>query len=245
MNETLDRLAEDLQWRRRGARTTACLDDDVLIDLATGRLEQARVRATTRHLDDCLECLHAYASLRCLTAPMSDEQAETSDEATPMTAGPSVMPVPRPVWDRIFEAFRWRIPLGWSVATAVATAAVVWLVSPAIRTTFSPGPMPMSEFSSRGAPPRSASPASTPLETAPRTIRGTVERIERKDTEGVASYVVILTERPGGATYAVFAWGTPTVQAGQSVQATGVFMPLDAAPPGRYQGVATDVRRAP
>lgn len=249
MNEILDRLAEDLDWRRRQSRTADCLDDDVLNDLAAGRLEAARARSATGHLKGCLECLHAYASLRGLTAETSDEVAETSDEAAAMTPSPSATPVSRRAWERLFEMFRWRIPLGWSVATAMATAVVVWLAYPAMRTTSSPGPWPMAEFSSREAPSRSSAPASTPAppprETAPRTVTGTVERVEPKDTEGVKSYVVILTERPGGATYVVFAWGTPTVRAGQSVQARGVFMPLDVAPPGRYQGVATDLRRVP
>lgn len=239
MAEAFARLMEDLERERVGAPGPRCLSDATLEGLADGSLAQADVAAATRHLSDCLQCLHAYASLRSLLDPTDLTESATIAPAagTQRVREEGYFQVG---WMELARrAITWRVPAGWAMATAAAAVVMTWMISISIDRPGvfpSPGPMDPTNQPSRmtGLSDRS--------DGSRRTVTGTVERVQETTSAGIETYVVTVKDG-SGATYIVFGWGRPSVRTGQSVQATGVFTSIGGSGSAQtYKGVASDLR---
>lgn len=238
MAEPFARLLEELERERAGAPGSRCLSDSTVEGLAVGSLAHPEAETAASHLRDCLQCLHAYATLRSLLDPI--DAAESSTVVAPAADAQAVWKEPRSRrgWVELARrSLTWRIPAGWAIATAAAAVVVTWMVTFSIdRSGILPrtGTIDHTAQSSRSLSDRS--------DRSLRTVTGTVERVQESTSSGVETYVVTM-KQVDGATYIVFGWGRPPVRAGQSVQATGVFTNIGgSASAPVYKGVASDLR---
>ncbi|MGH7308338.1 MAG: hypothetical protein ACREK6_06560 [Candidatus Rokuibacteriota bacterium] len=79
---------------------------------------------------------------------------------------------------------------------------------------------------------------------ATRTVSGVVSAIRDATSGGIEAHVVSL-EDARGTTYVLFAWGRPTVSAGDAVEIDGIFTVIShSAGQPTYQGIATGLRKA-
>ena len=122
----------------------------------------------------------------------------------------------------------------WAVAGTVAALLMAWLAVHHFER--GRGPVEQSAMSGDRLAP-------THFQTA-RTISGVVSSVHDATSNGVEAYVVSLKDT-AGATYVLFAWGLPTVHAGERVEIDGVFTSASQdTSEAVYQGVATALRRA-
>ena len=75
-------------------------------------------------------------------------------------------------------------------------------------------------------------------------LEAVVGSIRDATSNGVDAHVISVTDA-AGATYVLFAWGRPTIRAGESVEVVGIFTSTgQSAGSPVCQGVATALRRA-
>lgn len=230
---------EDLERERVGAPGPSCLSDATLERLADGSLAQADVAAAARHLRDCLQCLHAYASLRSLLDPADLTESASIAPA----AGTQPAREESYFWVGWVELARravcWRVPAGWAMATAAAAVVMTWMITFSIDR---PGGFPSPSLIDPTNQPSRMTGLSDRPDGSRRTVTGIVERVQETTSAGIETYVVTVKDG-SGTTYIIFGWGRPSVRTGQSVQATGVFTSIGgsgSAP--TYKGVASDLR---
>jgi len=237
--DRLDRLTEhfvaDLD-RQADSPAAGCLAIDVLGDRLTGRLGPAARERVDAHLDECLTCLHAFTELRdyvqgiATPGPVSPGLARTLDGLL------GHEPRER-VWLRVASGLRRALVLRVPAWTAAATVAGLLLTWVAVQKLERPN--------SAIAPPATTSERLTPAYAQnARTISGVVGSIRDATSNGVDAHVISVTDA-AGATYVLFAWGRPTIRAGESVEVVGIFTSTgQSAGSPVYQGVATALRRA-
>src|SRR6266545_5495780 len=201
MDELLDTVLEDLDRKRRQGRLSGCLSDILLEALITGRLALPEVETAHAHLRECLGCMHAYASLRWLL------ELVVPDGFVDEVAVPA--PV-RTVRERIVHFWRNTIgrpiPAGWALGAATAAVLLTWMTLTVYQVSVlrpypsdgTPRPSEMIGLAHRG-------------DARTATVTGTVNAIRDATSHGVEAYVVTLRD-PGGATYVLFAWGSPSVR---------------------------------
>jgi len=235
--DRLDRLTERLIGdldRHAESPASACVELAVLGERAAGGLTSAAQARVDAHLDECLACLNAFIEVRDLLqgvaapAPASAGLRRTLDELIGEASSPRV-------WRRVVDALRrplvLRVPAWTAAAAAVAGLLLTWVT---LQTVGRPGGTVDSPSVDRLAP------ANARTE---RTIAGVVGSVRDATSNGVDAHVVSVTDA-SGATYVLFAWGWPTVHAGESVEVVGIFTRADQSSGGPvYQGVATALRR--
>jgi hypothetical protein len=238
LDRLTQRLLEDLDRRGDTPPPAACLSPELLGRLVTGGLDaEARARADA-HLDGCLACLDRFIEVRddlhALRAPgpASPRLARALDTLLGAAA-------PRPRGLRLAGGLRRaltsRVP-AWAVAGAAAAVLLVWVVT---------GRVHRPEDVTPATRPRDAervTPAQTQLQ---RTVSGVVHAVRDATSNGVEAHIVDLRDA-SGASYVVFAWGPPTVRAGDAVEVDAIVTPGGARPAGPpvYQGLATAFRKA-
>ena len=232
--DRLDRLTERLvdDLNRQAAPPSGCVEPTLLERFVTGRVDaQARERVNA-HLDACLACLNRFVELR--------------DDLNAIAAPGRVSPRLRNSLATLLRgegrggflrrAFAWRVP-AWAVAGAAAVLLLTWV---AVARYQRPGGSVEWPFPDTSSPAR-LTPAHS--QTA-RTVSGVVSSVRDATSNGVEAHVVSLRDA-SGATYVLFAWGRPTVKAGESVEIDGIFGGASqSAGHPVYQGMATAVRRA-
>lgn len=221
MPSDLDCLTEALRARRARGDRPDCLSDGTLEALADGSLSSPERTTARQHLDRCLACLHAYATLRRLLETFALEQEEI---AQPPSPGRTVM---------IFkQTFATRVSLGWAVAGVAAAALLTWLMTSQLHR------LPLA----LGRAPSVVELSDQPGQKSAR-ISGIVLGIRDAGAEDLRAHVLEVQDA-AGAVYSVFAWGPPTVRVGDAVVVDGLFSPLEASEGNpRYKGVASAVRR--
>ena len=237
--DPLDRLTERLVAgldRQADSPTGGCLEIDVLGDRVTGTLSPPASERVNAHLDECLACLHTFTELRdylqgvAAPGPVSPGLGRTLDELL------GHQPRER-FWLRVADGARrtlvLRVP-AWTAAAAIAGLLLTWA---AVHKLERPN----------GAidPPSTSSERLIPAYAQnTRTISGVVGSVRDATSNGVDAHVVSVTDS-AGATYVLFAWGRPTVRAGESVEIVGILTSAgQSAGSPVYQGVATALRRA-
>ncbi len=242
--DPLERLTDRLLFELDGEMSPpspGCLGAAALGDLLAGRLgPPARDRAET-HVSACLSCLHRLMQLRddlrAIAAP-SPASPELRATLARLLGEPSTTPTRQRLAGALRRAFRVRVP-AWGVAgLAAALVLATWVTTQyAYR---APGrvdwPLP------DGARPDALTPAHR---RASRTISAVVKSVRDATSNGVDAHVLRLTDT-AGTTYLLFTWGAPTVRPGDAVEIQALFtgMTSEAGAPV-YQGVVTELRRAP
>lgn len=218
MSDALEVLIGELRRRRTHEGRSACLSDAALEALAEDTLSPSALAGARDHVAQCLVCLRAYAEVRSLLE--ASRVVEPEAFAAGVSAG---------IRRFVRRGLAARIPVPWVVAAVAASALLTWMSVAGIGW----GPM-------RVSPP----PSTVELAGADsRTVTGKVESVRDATSSGMTAHVIRVRDA-GGAGYAVFVWGAPSVGAGDAVTIQGVFSPLEGSTRGSsYQGVATNVRR--
>ena len=231
LDKLTERLVDDLD--RQAAPASGCLEPSLLERFAAGSLDpQTRARMDA-HLEGCLTCLNRFVEIRGDLHAIAAPGRVSSPLRTRLDT--LIGEAPGGGWLR--RAFAFRVP-AWAAVGAVTVLLLTWV---AVARYQRPGgtvewPFPDTSGSARLTPAHS--------QTA-RTVSGVVSSIRDATSNGVEAHVVSLKDT-AGATYVLFAWGRPTVKAGESVEIDGIFSGAaqGAGPTTVYQGVATAFRRA-
>ena len=229
LDRLTDRLVEDLD--RQAAPQGGCLSPALFEGLATGALDAPTRDRANAHLDTCLACLNRLVELR------DDLRAIGAPGPVPprLRRGLAALLGETPRQGLLRRAFAFRVP-AWAAAGAVAVLLVTWAVASRYQQPAGPVSWPL--------PDTSGTARLTPANTQTvRTVSGVVASIRDATSTGVEAHVVSLKDA-AGATYVLFAWGPPTVKAGETVEIDGIFTGAsESAGHPVYQGVATAVRR--
>jgi predicted anti-sigma-YlaC factor YlaD len=225
LDRLTDRLLNELD-RRGDAPAAGCLGRVLVGQRLAGRLDgptQARVDA---HLETCLACLDTFVEIRDHLQGLADPQPVSPtlrrvlDELVADAPRPRRQSESRERFRRLVTV---RFP-AWAVAGVAAAVILTWGIA---------------HYVERA--PERLTPAHT---QTTRTVSGVVSSVRDATSNGVDAHVVSLTDR-SGATYVLFAWGRPTVHAGEAVEIEGIFASAkDTGGQPVYQGVATAMRRA-
>jgi hypothetical protein len=242
--DPLDRLTDRLLFEVDGDATApspSCLGDHMLGDLVAGRLLPVPRERVEAHLAECLSCLHRLVQLRddlraiAIPPPASPRLRRTLDR---LLGEPSTAPARERVAAALRGAFRLRVP-AWGVAgLAVALVLATWVTTQYVSRAPGRVDWPLPE----GTRPDALTPTHR---RASGTISGVVKSVRDATSNGVNAHVLSLTDS-AGTTYMLFTWGPPTVRAGDAVEIQALFtgMTREGGAPV-YQGVVTELRRAP
>jgi hypothetical protein len=242
--DRLDRLTQRLleELDRQGDRPSGpdCLRPEILGRLATGRLEPPAREGAQAHLDGCLACLDRFIAIRddleALSAPgeVSPRLSRTLDTLLGVAApAPGVG-----LLDRVRRVFTFRVP-AWAVAGAAAVLLLTWGISDRFQR-----PAPPTPTASTPGDPIQPVQRLLPANAVQRTVSGVVSSVRDATTQGVEAHIVDLKDA-SGASYALFTWGPPAIQKGDTVEVDAIFTSggrNGGAPV--YQGVATALRKA-
>ena len=240
--DPLDRLTDRLLFELDGAATSpGCLGVALLGDLVAGRPGPVERERAEAHLADCLSCLHRLVQLRgdlraaATPPPASRRLRGTLDR---LLGEPVTPPMGERAVAAVRRLFRVRVP-AWGVAgLAAALVLATWVATQ--HGSRAPGGVDWP------IPDTTRPDALTPAHRrASATISGVVKSVRDATSNGVNAHVLNLTDS-AGTTYMLFTWGPPTVRAGDAVEIQALFtgMTREGGAPV-YQGVVTEVRRAP
>lgn len=239
LDRLTQRLMADLDRRAEGP---SCLAPDVLGRHVAGGLDTSDRERVEAHLDTCLPCLARLVEfrddLRALAspAPVSPGLQRHLDTLT----GPDRQPrFGTRVVDVVRRTLTFKVP-AWAVAgAAAALIAITWTAAQHRERPGAGVPWPV-EVLDPSHPDR-LRPA---YRQVPRTVSGVVSAIRDATANGVDAHVVSVKDA-AGATYMLFAWGTPTVRAGDSVEVDAIITDTaQSAGISVYQGLATRLSRA-
>lgn len=234
-----DRLVFDLD-RDDAARSPGCLSTTVLGDLAAGRLGPVPRDRAEAHVDGCLWCLHRLVEIRddlaaiAAPRPASPKLRRTLDRLL----GTPSMPARWRLAAAVRRALRVPVPAWGAAGLATALVLLTWVATQHVYR--SPGGVDWA-FPD-GARPETLTPAHR---SASGTISGVVKSIRDATSNGVDAHVLRLTDT-AGTTYLLFTWGPPTVRPGDTVEIQALFTGMTREGGAAiYQGVVTELRRAP
>ena len=241
--DRLDRLTEQLlrNLDQQGDEPLQpdCVRSELLARLAAGRLDSQRREQVESHLDGCMICLDRFIAIRddllALKAPepVSPRLAQALDALLGM---PTTQQATLGLIGQIRRALEIRIPV-WVAAGAVVVSAHGWLAGDRLHRLGAPIPSSTAKVETE----QRAQPAHAQLQ---RTIAGVVSAVRDANSNGVEAHIVDVRDA-SGATYVLFAWGRPTLRAGDTVEADAIFAvgSVQPASPPVYQGVATALRK--